>query len=124
MRRAVGFLQDQELNVTWTVTSAATSLETCRARCIGEYRRRPGNQDSGDARVIGGVAAIELVEDKASEKADGYFDQLGPVLTEEFPRRGLLLQPLGNVIYFMAPYVITEAETDWVMDQIYEGLQG
>jgi adenosylmethionine-8-amino-7-oxononanoate aminotransferase len=30
----------------------------------------------------------------------------------------LLLRPLGNVVYFMPPYVITEAETEWAIEQI------
>jgi adenosylmethionine-8-amino-7-oxononanoate aminotransferase len=27
----------------------------------------------------------------------------------------VLLRPLGNVLYFMPPYVITDAEVDWVI---------
>lgn len=32
-------------------------------------------------------------------------------------RRGLLLRPVGNTVYFMPPYVITEAEIDWMVEQ-------
>lgn len=77
----------------------------------------------GDVRVIGGVGIIELVRDKESRDAGGYLDGVGPVLTTEFRRRGLLLRPLGNVLYFMPPYVITEAEADWAIDQIVEVLE-
>ena len=31
-------------------------------------------------------------------------------------------RPLGNVLYVMPPYVITEEETRWVTDQIAEVL--
>lgn len=31
---------------------------------------------------------------------------------------GVLLRPLGNVIYFMPPYIITIEEIDFVFDQI------
>lgn len=72
----------------------------------------------GDVRVIGGVGAVELVRDKVTREAGGYLDQAGAKLAAEFLRRGLLLRPLGNVLYFMPPYVITEAETDWALDQI------
>jgi adenosylmethionine-8-amino-7-oxononanoate aminotransferase len=74
----------------------------------------------GDVRVIGGVGAIELVQEKQSKAAAGYLDQVGPQLSAEFLHRGLLLRPLGNVLYFMPPYVISESETDWVMDQVVE----
>jgi adenosylmethionine-8-amino-7-oxononanoate aminotransferase len=67
----------------------------------------------GDVRVIGGVAAVEL---KSEEP--GYLDGIGPRLTAAFLERGLLLRPLGNVVYFMPPYCITESETGWALEQI------
>jgi adenosylmethionine-8-amino-7-oxononanoate aminotransferase len=72
----------------------------------------------GDVRVIGGVGAIELVTDKGTRDAGGYLDQIGPRLASACLDRGLLLRPLGNIVYFMPPYVITEAETDWAIEQI------
>ncbi len=71
----------------------------------------------GDVRVIGGVGIIELVTDQRNKTA-GYLDDVGPRLAAAFLERGLLLRPLGNIVYFMPPYVITEAETDWVLAQI------
>ena len=72
----------------------------------------------GDVRVIGGVGAIELVGDKKTRTAGGYLDRIGPGLAAAFLDRGLLLRPLGNVVYFMPPYVITEGETAWAVEQI------
>jgi adenosylmethionine-8-amino-7-oxononanoate aminotransferase len=72
----------------------------------------------GDVRVIGGVGAIELVSDKTTRAAGGYLDGIGPRLAAAFLARGLLLRPLGNILYFMPPYVITEEETAWAIDQI------
>jgi adenosylmethionine-8-amino-7-oxononanoate aminotransferase len=71
----------------------------------------------GDVRVIGGVGAIELTGD------GGYLDAIGPRLAAAFLERGLLIRPLGNVVYFMPPYVITEAETAWAIEQIGEVLK-
>jgi adenosylmethionine---8-amino-7-oxononanoate aminotransferase len=78
----------------------------------------------GDVRVLGGVGAIELVSDKATRQAAGYLDDIGPRLSSAFLERGLLLRPLGNVLYFMPPYVITDDEVDWVIAQIGEVLEG
>lgn len=69
----------------------------------------------GDVRVIGGVGIIEL-----DSSAGGYLDDIGPRLYAAFLERGLLLRPLGNVIYFMPPYVISEAEVEWALAQIRE----
>jgi len=76
----------------------------------------------GDVRVLGGVGAVELVSDKATKDAGGYLDRIGPRLSAAFLERGLLLRPLGNVLYFMPPYVITDAEVDWVIRQMDEVL--
>jgi adenosylmethionine-8-amino-7-oxononanoate aminotransferase len=76
----------------------------------------------GDVRVIGGVGILELVTDKRSKAAGGYLDTLGPTLTAAFLERGLLLRPLGNVLYVMPPYVITEEETRWTVQQVAEVL--
>src|SRR6185436_8781697 len=78
----------------------------------------------GDVRVLGGVGAIELVSDKGTKSAGGYLDQIGPRLSSAFLDRGLLLRPLGNVLYFMPPYVITDDEVDWVIEQMGEVLEG
>jgi len=72
----------------------------------------------GDVRGIGAVAAIELITEDA-----GYLDRLGPQLTRAFLDRGLLLRPLGNIVYFMPPYSITEAEVEWAFDSIEDVIQ-
>lgn len=74
----------------------------------------------GDVRVIGGVGIVELVSDKATRASGGYLDVAGPTLTRAFLDRGLLLRPLGNIVYAMPPYVITEAETAWMTAQVRE----
>jgi adenosylmethionine-8-amino-7-oxononanoate aminotransferase len=72
----------------------------------------------GDVRVIGGVGIVELVTDKVTKSAGGYLDSIGPRLTQAFVDRGMLLRPLGNVVYAMPPYVITEDETAWMTAQM------
>jgi adenosylmethionine-8-amino-7-oxononanoate aminotransferase len=71
----------------------------------------------GDVRVIGGVGIVEL-----ASSSPGYLDAIGPRLYAAFLERGLLLRPLGHIIYFMPPYAITEAEVDWALTQITEVL--
>jgi len=75
----------------------------------------------GDVRVIGGVGIVELTAGGGSG-GGGYLDQIGPRLAAAFLERGLLLRPLGNVLYVMPPYVITEAETAWALEQVAEVL--
>jgi adenosylmethionine-8-amino-7-oxononanoate aminotransferase len=35
---------------------------------------------------------------------------------------GALLRPLGNIVYFMPPYVVTEAEIDFMVDTAMAGI--
>ena len=76
-----------------------------RARHRRRRRRRAGRRQ-GDAgcRRVSGSASV-----RGSPSA--------------FLERGLLLRPLGNVLYFMPPYVITDDEVDWAIAQIGEVLQ-
>ena len=70
-----------------------------------------------DVRVIGAVGVVELVAE-----SEGYFADIGQNLYKEFLTRNILLRPLGNVLYFMPPYVISEREMDWVFGEIEDVL--
>ena len=77
----------------------------------------------GDVRVIGGVGAIELVSNAATDAGGGYFDDIGPRLADAFLEQNLLIRPLGNIVYFMPPYVITDDEAAWALDTIAKVLR-
>jgi adenosylmethionine-8-amino-7-oxononanoate aminotransferase len=70
-----------------------------------------------DARHIGTVAAIELRVPDA-----GYLSSLRPRLYQYFLSRGVLLRPLGNVVYILPPYVITPEQLNYVYDVIQDSL--
>lgn len=72
----------------------------------------------GDVRVLGGVGILELVSDRNTKSSGGYLDDIGPRLIRELLARGLLLRPLGHVLYLMPPYVITEQQTTWMIEQV------
>jgi adenosylmethionine-8-amino-7-oxononanoate aminotransferase len=68
-----------------------------------------------EVRQQGMVAAVELQGYEAKER-------IGLKIYQYGLQEGVLLRPLGNVIYFMPPYIITEAEIDRMMDVAYEGV--
>ena len=45
-------------------------------------------------------------------------------MAREFLDRGLLIRPLGNVVYFMPPYAISDDEAAWALDEIGAVLRG
>jgi adenosylmethionine-8-amino-7-oxononanoate aminotransferase len=79
----------------------------------------------GVARVrgVGALAVVEL-DAPAGESDAGYLDARGPRLAQEFLDRGVLLRPLGNVVYFLPPYAVTDDECHRVFDVVEETLLG
>jgi adenosylmethionine---8-amino-7-oxononanoate aminotransferase len=71
-----------------------------------------------EVRQIGSVAAIEL---KAQDH--GYSSNLRAKLYKYFLDQGVLLRPLGNVVYILPPYVITLEELDYIYGIIGEALE-
>jgi adenosylmethionine-8-amino-7-oxononanoate aminotransferase len=68
---------------------------------------------AGNPRTLGTVLAFEI-----NTGRDEYINAIGPAITRDALARGIYLRPLGNTVYFMPPYCITEKE----MDQVYDFL--
>ena len=63
-----------------------------------------------DARI----AAVEFVKDRATGERFDWRERRGLRAYQHALAQGALLRPIGNVVYLMPPYVITEDEIDWV----------
>lgn len=66
-------------------------------------------------RQTGMVCVVELKGYKAE-------DRIGLKVYKYGLENGVLLRPLGNIIYFMPPYIINEDEIDKMMDVAYEAI--
>jgi adenosylmethionine---8-amino-7-oxononanoate aminotransferase len=77
-----------------------------------------GMHQVGETRQIGTMGAIELVAEDA-----GYLSGLRPKLYGFFLEQGVLLRPLGNVVYVLPPYVIRPDELHRVYDVIVEAIE-
>jgi adenosylmethionine-8-amino-7-oxononanoate aminotransferase len=51
-------------------------------------------------------------------------DRIGLKVYEYALNNGVLLRPLGHVVYFMPPYIITNDELDKIFDVAYEAIKG
>ena len=98
------------------VLDRVASLEALFTRRLAPLRSLAS---VADVRVLGGVGIVELA---VPDESEGYLATVGPKLASQFLERGLLLRPLGNVLYFMPPYVISDAEANWALDQMSEVL--
>jgi adenosylmethionine-8-amino-7-oxononanoate aminotransferase len=91
------------------------AIAAIHAERLAQLREFP---QVGDTRQLGTVAALELRADDA-----GYLSAMRPKLYNFFLERGVLLRPLGNVVYVLPPYVISADELHRVHDTIVEAIQ-
>jgi adenosylmethionine-8-amino-7-oxononanoate aminotransferase len=94
----------------------AERIAAIEARYAARLPALRGRARVADVRWLGTLGVVELA---ASGEA-GWFADLGPRLRREFVRRGVLLRPLGPVVYVLPPYATTPAEIDGVIDAIEE----
>ncbi|MGE0738424.1 adenosylmethionine--8-amino-7-oxononanoate transaminase [Sulfurimonas sp.] len=84
---------------------------------MGEKLTRFKNlKNVGSVRQTGMICAIEL---------QGYDpkERIGLQVYNYGLKKGVLLRPLGHIVYFMPPYIITKEECDVMMDVAYEAIE-
>ena len=77
-----------------------------------------GHDRACRTRLTGTIAAFDIPGEK------GYGASAGAELKRVFLERGLLLRPLGNVVYVMPPYCVEDADLDRGYAGIREALDG
>jgi adenosylmethionine-8-amino-7-oxononanoate aminotransferase len=83
------------------------TLATAMARETAHLADHP---QVAEVRQHGMTLAIEMIKDKASRTPYPWQERRGLKVYRYALDQGALLRPLGNVVYFMPPYVITEAQ--------------
>ncbi|MDB5014002.1 MAG: bioA [Daejeonella sp.] len=71
-----------------------------------------------DVRQTGTILAMEWLTDAGTS----YFNLLGINLYNYFLEQGIIMRPLGNIIYILPPYCITEQQLDYIYSKIEEAL--
>jgi len=96
------------------------SLSVALQRAMARFADHP---HVGDVRQTGMVGAVEMCQDRGARTPYPWQERRGLHVYKHGLERGVLLRPLGNVIYFMPPYVITEEQIDFMTEVAYEGLE-
>ncbi|APQ13269.1 adenosylmethionine-8-amino-7-oxononanoate aminotransferase [Pseudomonas oryzihabitans] len=76
----------------------------------------------GEVRQTGMALAIEMTADKARRTPYPWQERRGLAVYQHALSRGALLRPLGNVVYFLPPYVITPEQIDFLAEVATQGI--
>lgn len=76
----------------------------------------------GEYRQLGMIGAIELVKDKDTKEPFEGEKRVGYNIYKRALKKGVLLRCLGNIVYFMPPYVITEEQIDFMVNVAKESI--
>ena len=75
-----------------------------------------------EVRQRGMILAIEMVRDKKTREPYPWQERRGLTVYRYGLENEALLRPLGDVVYFMPPYVISEAEIDQLVNVAWAGI--
>ncbi len=90
------------------------------AECLKKFE---GLKHVGDIRQTGMVCAVEIVKDTETKEPFDFETRMGTKIYKEALKRGAILRPIGNALYFMPPYVITEEEIEKLTDIAVESIK-
>lgn len=76
----------------------------------------------GEVRSIGMITAIEIVKDKVTKEGYPWQMRIGYEIYKIALTKGLLLRPMGNVLYFIPPYIINEEEINFMVETCFESI--
>ncbi|MGV1100975.1 adenosylmethionine--8-amino-7-oxononanoate transaminase [Thiovibrio sp. JS02] len=76
----------------------------------------------GDLRQLGMISAMELVRDKGRKEAYDFAERVGWPIYLAGLKEGLLLRPIGNVIYLWLPLSVTLAEIEEITERVWRVL--
>ena len=97
-------------------------VRTVAPRLQDGLRRLADQPLVGEVRGVGLMAAIELVEDKASRRAFPIERRAAQALSSALAQRGILLRALGHTLLFAPPLIIQAADIDMIVASVADSL--
>lgn len=77
----------------------------------------------GDLRYKGMLGALELVKDKKTKKPFSFKERIGLKVYQEGLKQGIILRPLGDIIYFYLPLSIKLNDLRVILKKTYRIIQ-
>jgi adenosylmethionine---8-amino-7-oxononanoate aminotransferase len=77
----------------------------------------------GDVRSIGMIGAIELVKDKTTKEPFPAAERFAFTVARTALDHGLLVRPLGDVLYFIPAFIITREQLNDMFSMLHQSLE-
>ncbi|MGD8843233.1 MAG: adenosylmethionine--8-amino-7-oxononanoate transaminase [Gammaproteobacteria bacterium] len=100
--------------------NANRRLADAMARATAHFSDHP---HVAEVRQSGMILAVELTRDKAGRIPFPWQERRGLRVYRHGLENGVLLRPLGNVVYFMPPYVIEADQIQTMASVAWQGIQ-
>jgi adenosylmethionine---8-amino-7-oxononanoate aminotransferase len=94
-------------------------INRIQERHAGFKKKIEGHPKLKDVRQTGTIIAFEW----NTEAGTSYFSSLRDNLYEFFLESGIILRPLGNIIYILPPYCISDEQLDYIYAKIEIALE-
>jgi adenosylmethionine-8-amino-7-oxononanoate aminotransferase len=72
-----------------------------------------------DVRQLGTILAFEI----RTKEETNYLNSLAEKISDFFISRGIILRPLGNIVYVLPPYCIKDEDLVYIYEAIEEFLE-
>ncbi|CAN1574658.1 BioA Adenosylmethionine-8-amino-7-oxononanoate aminotransferase [Flavobacteriaceae bacterium] len=108
-------LASLELLLSQEMQSNLVRINTCHL----DFQKRVQNHPMvTTTRVLGVIFALEI----KTEKSESYYGTLRNKLYDFFIANGVIIRPVGNIVYILPPYVITDVQLKKVYDVVESAL--
>jgi len=89
----------------------------------GRARELEDHPHVAEVRQCGMIVAVEFAKDKRRREPYPWAERRGRRVYRHSLEQGVLLRPIGDVVYFMPPYTVSEAEMDLMVRVAAEGIE-
>jgi adenosylmethionine-8-amino-7-oxononanoate aminotransferase len=111
---------------TLDIFATENTIECNRSKAAYLGRRARELEDHEhvtEVRQCGMIVAVEFAKDKRTREPYPWTERRGQRIYRYALDQGVLLRPIGNVVYFMPPYTVNESEMDLMVRVAAEGLE-
>jgi adenosylmethionine-8-amino-7-oxononanoate aminotransferase len=91
------------------------SFENSSTRLNGLFDKLKQHPLLSKPRRLGNILAFDLESDQAENR---YLANIGFHIKAEAPKHGLLIRPLGNTLYLIPPYCISDQEVEIIAEKL------